>query len=250
MGIKQFNMKKVLFIIVFIFCNNTSASQIYFDLSEKQIEIATDFTGKEIIIFGTLKNNEDTIITIEGPKKDAKIMKKERILGFWFNTKKVIFKNIPSIFFISSSKPVREILNKDTIIKEKLYFDEILTNTITQRNFIDQKNLLTWNENLIKIKKDEGLFKEYKLNNVENKLFQTRVYFPSSTIPGNYKVTILQVKNKLILSKKNKMIKIKKSGIGEKIYEFAHSEPASYGLFSIFFAILSGLIAATLFRRL
>ena len=119
MGIKQFNMKKVLFIIVFIFCNNTSASQIYFDLSEKQIEIATDFTGKEIIIFGTLKNNEDTIITIEGPKKDAKIMKKERILGFWFNTKKVIYKKIPSLFFIASSSPVKEILRTDIIIKEK-----------------------------------------------------------------------------------------------------------------------------------
>ena len=243
-------MKKVIFLILFIFCNNTFANQIYFDLSEKQIQIATDFTGKEIIIFGTLKNNEDTIITIEGPRKDAKIMKKERILGFWFNTKKVIFKDIPSIFFISSSKPVREILNKDTIIKEKLYFDEILTNTITQRNFLEQKNLLTWHKNLIKIKKDEGLFKEYKLNNIENKLFQTRIFFPSNTIPGNYKVTILQIKNKLILNKKNKMIKIKKSGIGEKIYEFAHNQPASYGLLSILFAILNGLIAATLFRRL
>ena len=57
-----------------------------------------------------------------------------------------------SIFFLSSSKPVKEIVNQDTIIKEKLYFDEILTNTITQRDFIDQKKLSTWNKNLIKIK--------------------------------------------------------------------------------------------------
>lgn len=246
----QFNMKKIFFFIFLLFNHNGIASEIYFDLSEKEIQIETDFTGKEIIIFGTLKIDEDTIIIIEGPKKDAKMMKKERILGFWFNTKKVIYKNIPSIFFLSSSKPVKDILNQNTIIKEKLYFDEILTNTITQRDFIDQKKLSNWNQNLIKITKNKELFKEYKLNNVENKLFQTRVFFPSNTIPGNYKVTIFQVKNKSILSKKNKLIKIKKSGIGEKIFEFAHNQSAAYGLLSILFAVLSGLIGATIFRRL
>ena len=242
--------KKILFLVLLMFCKQTLASEAYFDLSEKAIQIETDFTGKEIIIFGTLEINEDIIITIEGPKKDTKMMKKERILGFWFNTKKVIYKNIPSIFFLSSSKPVREIVNLDTIIKEKLYFDEILTNTITQRDFIDQKKLSIWNENLIKIKKDNKLFKEYKLKNIENKLFQTRVFFPANTIPGNYQVTIFQVKNKIILSKKNKTIIIKKSGIGEKVFEFAHNQPATYGLLLILFAILSGLTAATLFRRL
>ena len=242
--------KKILFLIFFIFCKHTFASEVYFDLSEKEIQIETDFRGKEIIIFGTLEINEETIITIEGPKKDSKMMKKERILGFWFNTKKVIYKDIPSVFFLSSSKPVRDILNQDTIIKEKLYFDEILTNALTQRDFIDQKKLLHWNKNLIKIKKNEKLFKQYELKNIENKLFQTRIFFPTNIIPGIYKVTIFQVKNKIILSKKNKLIKIKKSGVGEKVFEFAHNQPATYGLLSILFAILSGLTAATLFRRL
>ena len=242
--------KKILFLIFFIFCKHTFASEVYFDLSEKEIQIETDFRGKEIIIFGTLEINEETIITIEGPKKDSKMMKKERILGFWFNTKKVIYKDIPSVFFLSSSKPVRDILNQDTIIKEKLYFDEILTNALIQRDFIDQKKLLHWNKNLIKIKKNEKLFKQYELKNIENKLFQTRIFFPTNIIPGIYKVTIFQVKNKIILSKKNKLIKIKKSGVGEKVFEFAHNQPATYGLLSILFAILSGLTAATLFRRL
>ena len=251
MNINKFNMMiKIFFIIIIVFVKHTFASETYFDLSEKEIQIETDFTGKEVIIFGTLKINEETIIIINGPKKDAKMMKKERILGFWFNTKKVIYKNIPAVFFLSSSKPVKEILNQDAIIKEKLYFDEILTNTITQRDFIDQKNLSNWNNNLIKIKKNEKLFRKYDLYNIENKLFQTRVFFPSNTIPGNYKVTIYQIKNKIILSKKEKLINIKKSGVGEKVFEFAHNQPATYGLLSIIFAVLSGLIAATLFRRI
>lgn len=244
-------MKKFIILIIILFLNlETLAGEAYFDLSEKEIQIQTNFNGKEIIIFGVFEKNEDIILTIKGPSRDAKVMKKERILGFWFNTKKVIYKKIPSLFFIASSSPIREILNKETIIKEKIYFDELLTNSITQRNFIEQKNLNIWNDNLIKIQKENNLFKEYKFKNIDNKLFQTRVFFPDNSVPGSYKVTILQVKNKVIISKKNKIINIKKSGIGEKIFKFAHSQPATYGLLSIILAIISGLSAATIFRRL
>ena len=80
------------------------------------------------------------LFLLQDQKKILKVLKKERILGFWFNTKKVIYKQIPSLFFLSSSNPVKDILNNETIIKEKLYFDEILSSVLTQRDFINQKN--------------------------------------------------------------------------------------------------------------
>ena len=244
-------MNKIIIFFIILFLNhNIFAGEVYFELSEKEIKIKTDFIGKEIIIFGSFEKGEDTIISIKGPRKDTKMMKKERILGFWFNSKKVIYKNIPSLYFLASSKPITKILNSDLIIKENLYFNELIENAITQRNFIEQNNLKNWNKNLIDIKKNENLFKKYKFNNIENKLFQTRVFFPSNSIPGKYKVTIYQVSDMVIVSKKHKIINIKKSGIGEKIYKFAINQPASYGLLTIIFAILSGLIAATVFRRL
>ena len=244
-------MKKIIFFFIFlIFNQSVLANEAYFDLSEKEIQIQTDFNGKKIIIFGIFKLGEDTIIKIEGPKKNTKVMKKEKILGFWFNTKNVIYKELPSLFFVSSSAPIKNILNQNTIIKEKIYFNELLTNAITQRNFLDQKNLKIWDKNLIKIKKNNNLFKEYEFKNIDNKLFQSQVYFPTKSIPGEYTVTIYQIKDKLITGKKIKKILIKKSGIGDIIFKFAHNEPATYGILCILFAILSGLIAATLFRRL
>ena len=44
-------MKKIaLFLIILFVNNNTLGSEAYFDLSEKEIQIETDFNGKEIII--------------------------------------------------------------------------------------------------------------------------------------------------------------------------------------------------------
>ena len=249
---KKNNLKKKIKIIMLVFfiSNIALCEETYFNLSEQEIQIKTDFNGKELIIFGTLQNNYDIIISVKGPKKDTRLLKKERILGLWFNTKRVVFKKIPSLFFLSSSSPIKEILNKETIIKEKLHFNELLVNAITQRDFIEQKNLQNWNKNLIKIKYSDNLFKEYKFENIDNKLFQTRVFFPANSIPGEYKVIVYQVKNNILTNKKNKVINIKKSGIGEKIYKFAHNQPSTYGLLTIIFAVLSGLIAASAFRRL
>jgi len=245
MFIKTF---QIVFLIIIFFTKIISA-EAYFDLSENNIKIETDFNGKEIIIFGILNDEQETLITIKGPEKNAVIQKKERILGFWFNTKQITYNQIPSIFFIASSVNITDILPTSTIIKEELSFDYLLENKISQRNFISNASLHSWKNNFVRIKRDKNLFKEYKVEKIENKLFQTRVFFPSKSIPGDYIVNVYQIKNNIILNKKEKIITLAKSGVGSQIYDFAHNNSVAYGLFVIIFAILSGFLAATLFRR-
>ena len=241
-------IKLTAFILLFLFSNSVVA-EAYFDISENNIKIETNFVGKEVIIFGILNDNQETVMTIKGPEKNALIQKKERILGFWFNTKKITYNQIPSIFFIASSNEIEDILPTSTIIKEELSFDYLLENKTSQRNFISDISLDTWKDNFVRIKKNKNLFKEYEIENIDNKLFQTRIFFPAKSIPGEYKVNVYQIKDNLILNNKEKIITLKKSGIGNQIYNFAHKNAAAYGLFAIIFAVLSGFLAATLFRR-
>ena len=235
--------------ILLVFFSNTILAEAYFDISENNIKIETNFIGKEVIIFGILNDDQETIMTIKGPEKNAVIQKKERILGFWFNTKKIIYNEIPSIFFIASSNNIKDILPASSIIKNELSFNYLLENKTSQRNFISDMSLEAWKNNFVRIKKRKNLFKEYRIEKIDNKLFQTRVFFPAKSIPGEYKVNVYQIKNNLILNNKEKIITLKKSGIGNHIYNFAHNNAAAYGLFAIIFAILSGFLAATLFRR-
>ena len=241
-------IKLTAFILLVLF-SKTALAEAYFDISENNIKIETNFIGKEVIIFGILNDDQDTIITIKGPEKNAVIQKKERILGFWFNTKKIIYNEIPSIFFIASSNNIKDILPASSIIKNELSFNYVLENKTSQRNFISDVSLDAWKNNFVRIKKSKNLFKEYNIEKIDHKLFQTRVFFPAKSIPGEYKVKVYQIKNNLILNNKEKIITLKKSGIGSQIYNFAHNNAAAYGLFAIIFAIMSGFLAATLFRR-
>ena len=244
--------KKIIKLITFILLvliPNAILAEAYFDISEDNIKIETNFTGKEVIIFGILNDGQETIMTIKGPQKNAVIQKKERILGFWFNTKQITYNEIPSIFFIASSKNIEDILPASTIIKEELSFNYLLENKTSQRNFISDVSLDNWKDNFVRINKNKNLFKKYNVEKIDNKLFQTRIFFPAKSIPGEYKVNVYQIKNNLILNNKEKIITLKKSGIGSQIYNFAHKNAAAYGLFAIIFAVLSGFLAATLFRR-
>ena len=243
----------IFFFFFLIFLSKFSfGNQAYFDLSDKEIEIQTNFNGKEVIIFGLTEPNYHTILTIKGPLKNTKLQKKERFFGLWINSKRMVYKNLPSIFFVASSLPINQILNQESIIKKSLYFEQTLVNIVTQRNFnFNEKNKSeSWDKNLIKIKKNTNFYKEYKIKIVDNKLFQTRIFFPSNTIPGTYDINIYQIKDKKIISEKNKKIIIKKTGVGNKIFNLAHNEPIIYGIICIVFAILAGLLAATAFRRL
>ena len=244
--------KKIIKLITFILLvliPNAILAEAYFDISEDNIKIETNFTGKEVIIFGILNDGQETIMTIKGPQKNAVIQKKERILGFWFNTKQITYNEIPSIFFIASSKNIEDILPASTIIKEELSFNYLLENKTSQRNFISDVSLDNWKDNFVRINKNKNLFKKYNVEKIDNKLFQTRIFFPAKSIPGEYKVNVYQIQNNLILNNKEKIITLKKSGIGSQIYNFAHKNAAAYGLFAIIFAVLSGFLAATLFRR-
>ena len=244
--------KKIIKLITFILLvliPNAILAEAYFDISEDNIKIETNFNGKEVIIFGILNDGQETIMTIKGPQKNAVIQKKERILGFWFNTKQITYNQIPSIFFIASSKNIEDILPASTIIKEELSFNYLLENKTSQRNFISDVSLENWKDNFVRINKNKNLFKKYNVEKIDNKLFQTRIFFPAKSIPGEYKVNVYQIKNNLILNNKERIITLKKSGVGSQIYNFAHNNAAAYGLFAIIFAIMSGFLAATLFRR-
>ena len=112
----------------------------------------------------------------------------------------------------------------------------------------NQKDLFTdlskWNESLIRLQKKKNLYKNFELKLVDDKLFQTRLYFPSNVPTGNYIATIYRIENKKILSSNEKIIKINKSGIGNKIFIFAQQNTIIYGFGTIIFAIIIIILGA------
>ena len=82
------------------------------------------------------------------------------------------------------------------------------------QNFIFKNDQKNWNENFVRIKKEQSFYKSFEMKKVKDKLFQTSVFFPTNTIPGIYNVDIYYIRNNTIMSTDQKNIVIKKTGIG------------------------------------
>ena len=249
MQIQKFNsyIKFILFFTLLYSANASYANKAYFDLSQNEINIKTDFSGKELILFGIVEPNHDVIVIVRGPEKNITVRGKHRILRFWFNTRSVIYQNIPSVYLISSSAKINNIINQKEILLNQLSFESIKMVPANIKDlFVD---LSEWNDSLIRVQKQNNLYKEFDLKIIDEKLFQTRLYFPSNIPTGKYLVSIYQIKNKQIFSSSNKTLLVEKSGIGNKIYKFAQNSSILYGIGTILFAIITGIGGAMMFRK-
>jgi len=248
-------MKKLIIIIITIFCVNDSfAKSIVADLSNDSININTGFNGAELFLFGTYDGQEgdDLFIFIEGPKTEATIYKKDYVSGIWINKQSVTFKNVPSFYYsiYSKSKVSGESLNYLTL--NKLGSSNL---RLISKNTQKLQNLDEWINNFdARMKKNEmwvtkkGTGKE-KIEIKDNKLFRAPVILPATVLPGNYKVKILHLRDGKRVSEENTQIFVKKTGMGSKIYNFAHDYSSFYGIFAITLAIFAGYLAAVGFRK-
>jgi len=248
-------MKKLIIIIITIFCVNDSfAKSIVADLSNDSININTGFNGAELFLFGTYDGQEgdELFIFIEGPKTEATIYKKDYVSGIWINKQSVTFKNVPSFYYsiYSKSKVSGESLNYLTL--NKLGSSNL---RLISKNTQKLQNLDEWINNFdARMKKNEmwvtkkGTGKE-KIEIKDNKLFRAPVILPATVLPGNYKVKILHLRDGKRVSEENTQIFVKKTGMGSKIYNFAHDYSSFYGIFAITLAIFAGYLAAVGFRK-
>ena len=243
-------------VIIFfiIFSNISFAKSIIADLSNDSININTGFNGAEIFLFGTYdgKEGDDLFIFIEGPRTEATIYKKDYVSGIWINKESVTFKDVPSFYYsiFSNSKTSDANLNYLTINNLGSSNLKLIPQSPPQLMSLEEwiKSFdLRMKKNKMWITK-KGTGKE----NIEiknNKLFRAPVILPATVLPGDYKVKILHLRNGVRVSEENTQIFIKKSGMGSKIYNFAHDYSALYGIFAIVLAVSAGYLAAVGFRK-
>ena len=64
MKIKYFKLKIILILALLCISKNLYADKTYFDLSQDEINIKTNFTGQELILFGIVEQGNDAIVEL------------------------------------------------------------------------------------------------------------------------------------------------------------------------------------------
>ena len=219
-------------LIILLFSKITFASN--FSLDEFDIEINSNFLGKEVVLFGNKDKESSIIFIFEGEDKEAKLTTKVKEGYLWINKTRSL-NNQPSFFaiFTTPKKTLNEIFLLSTL-KEK---HPLISNPSVRLYEIR------------KAMKSKNLFIEEELENLNGNLFLKKFLIPDNISPGNIKVYMYELKNDQIIKMSSKNLIIKKGGISFKLEELLKKESFIYVFILIVISLLLSLLTNLIFRR-
>ena len=219
-------------LIILLFCKITFASN--FSLDEFDIEINSNFLGKEVVLFGNKDKESSIIFIFEGEDKDAKLTTKVKEGYLWINKTRSL-NNQPSFFAIFTTP--------------KITLNEIfLLSTLKEKHPLISNPSVRLYE-IRKAMKSKNLFIEEELENLNGNLFLKKFLIPDNISPGNIKVYMYELKNNQIIKTSSKNLVIKKGGISFKLEELLKKESFIYVFILIVISLLLSLLTNLIFRR-
>ena len=112
-------------------------------------------------------------------------------------------------------------------------------------------DISSFRQALVRQKTKRGLYGPTpgKVEHLANRLFRSRLYFPSNVATGIYMVEVYLLRDKRIVSAEITPLSVSKVGFGAEAFYIAKRTPFLYGVGAVCVAIVAGWIAAFVFRK-
>jgi uncharacterized protein (TIGR02186 family) len=227
---------------------HSAAQPLIADLSSHTIRISTGFSGTELLLFGATEGDGDVVVVLRGPDASATVRQKSRVLGIWINTDSMTFTGLPSFYRVASSKPLDEVVRGGDRQRHQIGIAAIKAEP--PRDAAPER-AREFREGLIrnKIRNEHWSDRPVEIAFRGPRLFRATIAFPANVPTGAYTIEVLLLRNGQVVGAQTTPMTVRKTGIGEAIYNFAYRHAAAYGLAAVLIAIAAGWIASAAFRR-
>ena len=226
------------------------------DISMREISIQSNFTGVEIVLFGSIDFSKapapdekpyDVIMVVRGPDRPLVVRRKERIAGLWMNGDSKTFSAVPDFYAVLASRPFRAIASKETLKPLGIGFANLDYGKTVEGDNTDDE----FRANLIRLQQERRLFQESDdaISFIGRSLFRGSVDLPVNVPIGRYTTQVFLFRDGKLLSQSQSSLQVHKVGLERVVYMLAYRYPLTYGLLAVLIAMSAGLLAWTAFRR-
>jgi uncharacterized protein (TIGR02186 family) len=229
--------------------------RILAQVSQKQVDIGTNFSGANILLFGTVQGvpkttKPDVVVVLRGPDVPIVVRHKSRVAGIWVNTRSVTFQTAPGYYALASTGPLDKIADRTWRAVYEIGLDWLHFSPSEGGDSSAQK-LADFRDGFVAMRQKHGLFSERPgaVELVDNTLFLVRLDLPTRVPVGTYQADVFLFLNGKFADKTALTLQVEKSGAERAIYDAAHTSPFSYGLFAVLVALIAGWAASVFLRR-
>nr|WP_316652140.1 TIGR02186 family protein [uncultured Gellertiella sp.] len=232
--------------------------KIEIGMNTSQIAITPDFAGVDLAIFGAVVNADellnsigqyDIVVTLEGPKDDATVRRKERVFGVWVNRYSMTFEQVPQSYTLSSTRKIEGEPGVPALDAPGIGIDHI---GLIPAGYMGSGDSLTEFRNAYRrLKKESGLYQPDPggVRFISSTLFQANLKLPANIPNGTHTVHAALFKSGKFIMEKTLPLRVVKTGLEQSITDAAHEQPLLYGMASVLLAVFTGWGASVLFRR-
>ena len=215
------------------------AQAVVADLSDHLIAVTTGFAGTKLLLFGAIEGDAADVVIV--------VRRKERLGGIWINRHNLTFGGVPAFYRLASTEPPETLASNRILARHGIGLDHISMVQPTGAN----GDLPTFRAALIRGKQRLGLYPEEngQITLLGNRLFRSDIFFPSNVPTGTYNVTVYLLRNGKVISAQTTPLVVSKVGVGARVFAFAHSHSALYGIAALAMALFAGWFAGAVFKR-
>lgn len=225
-------------------------------VSQSRIEVRQGFTGARLLLYGAVidprgagrAGDYDIVVVLKGPAEAVRIREKERVVGIWANAGSSDFRSAPAFFAVSSSRPIKDIVDERTAAIYELGTDFI---QLSPSGEIDPEEQTRFAHGLVELRRRQGLYQENPggVSIAEKVLYQARIDLPSNVTTGRYTAETFAIARGRVLASATARIEVVKAGLEGRVVSAAQRWSFLYGLGAIALSLGMGWLAGRLFAR-
>lgn len=232
------------------------------DVSTRRVSITSSFTGVEIVVFGAITNAQpdvaeaglyDIAIVVEGAPGRVTARRKTNQGGIWINTKAVVFEGVPSYYAIASTKPLDEMANPVILRQNDIGFERIAMQPVSGwKTGVTSGDLQDFKTAVIRLKGRDRLFvsEPYGVDFVGTNLFRTTIDLPANVPVGPLDARIHLFRDGNLIDTFRTRVMLERQGLERYLHAFAFDYPLFYGIFTVMVALLAGLLASAIVKKI
>jgi uncharacterized protein (TIGR02186 family) len=227
------------------------AEDIVSGLGQDVIEITSNYTGSDIVVFGTIERSQtlegrDIVIVVRGPATDITVRRRDRIAGVWINRDTAKLQGMPGYYYLASTQPLAKIAPPAALVRYGIGIEHLEPTGISSHHDPEP-----FRQAALRRMRRAGLYAETpgSIDFLSENLFRTHVPVPADVARGQYNVEVYLFRDGQIVSAQSTPLFIDQTGIERRLFNFAHNNPFGYGLAAVFMALAMGWLSSLLFRR-
>jgi len=237
------------------------AERLVISLSTYRVFITSNFTGADLVLFGTVERDAmtvsrrggyDLVVTVRGPRQTIVTRRKGRVLGIWVNAESRTFVGVPSYLAVRANRPIADLADPELLRRYQIGIENTVLPQQIGDDIADVRRDDPFRMAFLRLQRERGLYREREnaVTFPAATLFRAAITLPADVPIGNYEVDVkLLADGTLLFQDATTAFETVKVGFEQFVASAAHDHGFLYGLATAAMALAIGWFASVVFRR-